>query len=124
MQSVQKSILPSKNSFELYGYDFMIDADLKPWLIEINGGPSMTANTDFDCRLKCGLIDDALTIVDIEGLLDGDETSVGGFDLIISKGLKVVQEKHCQYTGFLGAKNQRVKVMRHIVRKFLQKKQM
>lgn len=43
----------------------MIDADLKPWLIEINGGPSMTANTDFDCRLKCGLIDDALTIVDI-----------------------------------------------------------
>lgn len=29
----------------------------------------MTANTDFDCRLKCGLIDDALTIVDIEGIL-------------------------------------------------------
>lgn len=84
----------------------------------------MTANTDFDCRLKCGLIDDALTIVDIEGLLDGDEMSVGGFDLIISKGLKVVQEKHSQHTGFLGAKNQRVKVMRHIVRKFLQKKQM
>lgn len=65
LQSVQKCILPSRNSFELYGYDFMIDADLKPWLIEINGGPSMTANTDFDCRLKCGLIDDVLTIVDI-----------------------------------------------------------
>jgi len=26
----------------------MIDSELKPWLIEVNGGPSMTANTDFD----------------------------------------------------------------------------
>lgn len=25
LQAVQKNILPSKNSFELYGYDFMID---------------------------------------------------------------------------------------------------
>jgi tubulin polyglutamylase TTLL9 len=83
----------------------MIDADLKPWLIEINGGPSMTANTDFDCRLKCGLIDDVLSIIDIEGMmLEGCET-VGGFDIIISKGKKVVQIKQSQYTSFLGAKN-------------------
>lgn len=27
--------------------------------------PSMTANTDFDFRLKCGLLDDVFTIVDI-----------------------------------------------------------
>lgn len=123
MQSVQKSILPSKNSFELYGYDFMIDADLKPWLIEINGGPSMTANTDFDCKLKCGLIDDVLTIIDIEGMLEGTEMTVGGFDLIIDKGIKVVQDKHSQYTSFLGARNQRVKVARHLIRKFLLRKQ-
>jgi tubulin polyglutamylase TTLL9 len=64
----------------------MLDADLKPWLIEINGGPSMTANTDFDCRLKCGLIDDVLSIVDVEGLLTGNEMNVGGFDLIVQKG--------------------------------------
>ena len=29
----------------------------------------MTANTQFDERLKCGLIDDVLTIVDLEGIL-------------------------------------------------------
>ena len=65
LQAVQKNILPSKSSFELYGYDFMFDDSLKPWLIEVNGGPSMTANTDADCELKEGLVDDVLTIIDL-----------------------------------------------------------
>jgi hypothetical protein len=48
--------------------------------------------------------------------------TVGGFDLIIDKGIKVVQDKKSHFTGLLGAKNQRINVMRHIVRKFLQRK--
>jgi hypothetical protein len=48
--------------------------------------------------------------------------SVGGFDLIIDKGIKVVQDKRSHYTGLLGAQNQRVKVMSHLVRKFLHRK--
>lgn len=44
----------------------MIDAALKPWLIEINGSPSMTANTPIDDKLKRGLIDDTLTVVNLE----------------------------------------------------------
>jgi tubulin polyglutamylase TTLL9 len=82
----------------------------------------MTANTDFDCRLKCGIIDDVLNIIDIEGMLDGTEMTVGGFDLIIDKGIKVVQDKYSQYTSLLGARNQRVKVVRHLIRKFLLRK--
>ena len=38
---------------------------------KVSGGlfsPSMRANTPDDYKLKCGLIDDVLTIVDIEGL--------------------------------------------------------
>ena len=34
-----------KNSFEFLGYDFMIDTDLKVWLIEVNSSPSMDLST-------------------------------------------------------------------------------
>jgi tubulin polyglutamylase TTLL9 len=44
----------------------MFDSNLKPWLIEINGSPSMTANTPIDRNLKNGLLDDTLTIVNLE----------------------------------------------------------
>ena len=33
------------NSVELFGYDFMIDMNLKPWIIEINKSPSLSTNT-------------------------------------------------------------------------------
>lgn len=43
----------------------MIDATLKPWLIEINGSPSMSANTPEDAKLKVGLLDDVFTIINL-----------------------------------------------------------
>jgi tubulin polyglutamylase TTLL9 len=49
----------------------MLDSNLKPWLIEVNGSPSMTANTPIDRNLKLGLLDDTLTVVNIEKLLTG-----------------------------------------------------
>lgn len=44
----------------------MIDSNLKPWLIEINGSPSMSANTQADSILKVGLLDDVFTIINME----------------------------------------------------------
>ena len=61
-------IVTDKRCFELYGFDIMIDSVLKQWLIEVNGSPSMTANTPIDRNLKLGLLDDTLTIVNIEKL--------------------------------------------------------
>lgn len=43
----------------------MLDANLKPWLIEINGSPSMTASTGLDRKLKNGLLDDVLCIINL-----------------------------------------------------------
>lgn len=64
--AVQKLVANDKRSFELYGYDFLFDSKMKAWLLEVNGGPSMSANTDTDSELKVGLIDDVMTILDLE----------------------------------------------------------
>lgn len=73
MRAVQKLVTNSPHSFQLYGFDFLFDANGKAWLLEVNGGPSMTANTPQDAELKIGLIDDVMTLINVEGILKGDE---------------------------------------------------
>ncbi|GAA56803.1 probable tubulin polyglutamylase TTLL9, partial [Clonorchis sinensis] len=84
--SVQKIMIQDKRCFELYGYDILIDNELKPWLLEINASPSLTASSKEDYILKCNLLDDMLDVVDLEGRLVGDEKRVGDFDLVWDDG--------------------------------------
>ena len=45
LECVQDMVENSKNAMELYGYDFMVDDNLNPWLIEINSSPAMDYST-------------------------------------------------------------------------------
>ncbi|ELU03224.1 hypothetical protein CAPTEDRAFT_134404, partial [Capitella teleta] len=86
LQSVQKIMINDKHCFELYGYDILFDSSLKPWLIEVNASPSLTASSTEDYELKLGLLEDMLNVIDLENRLLGKEKRIGGFDLIWDDG--------------------------------------
>ena len=101
--TVQPVMINDKHCFELYGYDIMIDNMLKPWLIEVNASPSLTANTKDDYKMKYEMLSDMFDIIDMERRMEGTEEQVGGFDLIYSKD-NVLTDQSCIYSTFLGAK--------------------
>ena len=63
LKASQNVMINDKHCFECYGYDIIIDADLKPWLIEVNASPSLSSTTTRDRVLKHGLLNDILNIV-------------------------------------------------------------
>ncbi|EGB06860.1 hypothetical protein AURANDRAFT_2653, partial [Aureococcus anophagefferens] len=61
---VEDSIPHQPNSFELFGYDVLIDADSRCWLIEVNASPSMARETSLDADVKERCIRDVINLVD------------------------------------------------------------
>ncbi|KAL0212669.1 hypothetical protein RCL1_006295 [Eukaryota sp. TZLM3-RCL] len=56
-----KSVPPNK-SFEIFGFDFLIDSNCKPWLLEINSAPSMSFINNLD-NIKIQMLTDIIAII-------------------------------------------------------------
>ena len=69
LRSVQNVIINDRRCFELYGYDLLVDESMKPWLIEVNASPSLSATTEADRALKNRVIHDALAVAVYPGRL-------------------------------------------------------
>jgi len=48
------------NYFEVMGFDVLLDAGLKPWLLEVNCSPSLSSSSPLDKRIKTQMMSDAL----------------------------------------------------------------
>jgi len=62
LKAVQTVMNSDQHSFELYGYDLLIDQDLKAWLIEVNASPSLSATTPDDRAMKTQVVHEALAL--------------------------------------------------------------
>ncbi|XP_030581897.1 tubulin monoglutamylase TTLL4 isoform X2 [Archocentrus centrarchus] len=47
---------------ELFGFDIMLDENLKPWILEVNISPSLHSNTGLDVSIKGQMIKDLLNL--------------------------------------------------------------
>ncbi|CAG9466883.1 unnamed protein product [Pedinophyceae sp. YPF-701] len=63
LRCAQPNVLPRKGSCQLFGYDFMLDADCNVWLIEINSSPTMEASTPITELLCHNVQRDTLKVV-------------------------------------------------------------
>jgi len=85
MYAVRKKIDPykRKHTFELFGYDFILDEDFNVWLIEVNTNPCIEESSELLKVLLPRMIEDMLRITI-------DRT----FPRIYKKGFKNQKKSH------------------------------
>lgn len=55
-------------------------------LLHLKKKKKFISDTPADYELKFGLLDDTLSVIDLEGRRTQEETRVGGFDMIYNNG--------------------------------------
>ena len=64
MNSVKDKLQRIKNvlCFEIFGYDFIIDKNFKPWILEINNNPGLAISSPLIEKLIPRMLDDAFRL--------------------------------------------------------------
>lgn len=75
---VEDVIPPQPGAFEVFGYDVLLDAELRPWLLEVNASPSLAREHGLDKEVKEALMRDSIKVVMQEEGEEG-EGGLGGY---------------------------------------------
>ena len=64
MNSVKNKLMRTNNvlCFEIFGYDFIIDNNFKPWILEINNNPGLAISSPLIEKLIPRMLDDAFRL--------------------------------------------------------------
>lgn len=54
------------NCFEIYGFDILLDSNMKPWLMEVNVCPSLNSSSMIDRRIKTTVMCDVMNLIGIQ----------------------------------------------------------
>ncbi|CAJ1343033.1 unnamed protein product [Effrenium voratum] len=66
--ATKEACIHEQSCFELYGFDVLVDEQLKPWLLEVNLSPSMQADSPLDKQIKSSLLADAFNLLGVRRL--------------------------------------------------------
>ena len=55
-----------QNCFEIFGFDILLDSDLKPWLVEVNLSPSLSSDSPLDHSIKQTLLVDTFNMIQVK----------------------------------------------------------
>lgn len=66
MQQLKKIGVHRNNCFEVFGYDVLIDSDLKPWLVEVNLSPALATDSPLDHKIKGTLLTDIFNLIGVK----------------------------------------------------------
>ncbi|KAL3280885.1 hypothetical protein HHI36_004113 [Cryptolaemus montrouzieri] len=80
MLASQDTMDRRQNTFEMYGADFILGEDLRPWLLEINCSPDMSSSTSITKRMCPQFLADIIKVV-IDRRKDS-KADIGNFELI------------------------------------------
>ena len=62
---VRKYNLSRNNCFDLFGFDILLDSNLKPWLLEVNLSPSLATDSPLDLFIKGNLVSELFNLVGV-----------------------------------------------------------
>lgn len=62
LQAMKKNGMYRSNCFEVFGFDILLDSDLKPWLIEVNLSPALSPDSPLDMVIKTNLLVDTFNL--------------------------------------------------------------
>lgn len=111
LKAVQNVIASDRHCFECYGYDIIIDTNLKPWLIEVNASPSVAFTTPSDRVMKHSLVSDIINIVmspsgfpDVKWPKTPDKDCLGKFDILFDEELSLLDEREREVKSRTGTR--------------------
>ena len=66
IQAMKKNWMYRLNCFDVFGFDILLDSDLKPWLVEVNLSPSLSPESPLDMTIKQNLLVDTWNLCGIK----------------------------------------------------------